>query len=105
MEHEHWTARRTGVEALGSVAASWPTRERLAQAQERLRIVNAEIGASRQRCFFRPLNDTALVVPTFLSLGRCIKLKGGGGVAKEKLLWRGGGGGWKVQVFLFALLE
>ena len=66
MEHEHWTARRTGVEALGSVAASWPTRERLAQAQERLRIVNAEIGASRQRCLFRPLNDTALVVLTFL---------------------------------------
>jgi hypothetical protein len=49
LTHELWTRRLTGVEALGSIALAEPTKDRLAQFYERLRIIEAEIAAISQR--------------------------------------------------------
>ncbi len=37
MNHNHWTQRLTGVEAIGSIALAEPTCDKLAQSLERLR--------------------------------------------------------------------
>ena len=49
LEHEHWTQRLTGLEALASIAHAGPTRDRLAQAEERHRIIMTEVNGNAQR--------------------------------------------------------
>ena len=49
LEHEKWIMRLTGLEALAAIAFAGPTRDRLAQAEERLRIIQTEINGNAQR--------------------------------------------------------
>ena len=49
LEHEKWTMKLTGLEALAAIAFAGPTRDRLAQAEERLRIIQTEINGNAQR--------------------------------------------------------
>lgn len=51
MHDEMWVQRMTGVDALGSIAQSAPTRDRLVQEYDRLHMVDNEMNANTQRYF------------------------------------------------------